>query len=150
MPVSVKFAADQLTGAYDRDDHTLFGRTEKALYGAGSDYNQATITFNLARAPTGKPVLRLTGLDDELATHCNFEVLVNGVSIFNGPNSFPNVPNTDTGVGGKDRYWDDMTIAVPASVLKAGSNTILLRNTTPWRGSLGVPYILINKLSLEG
>jgi hypothetical protein len=150
VPVSVKFTADQLEGAYDRTDHTLFGRTEKALYGAGSDNNQATINFKLDRAPTGKPVLRLTGLDDERAAHCNFEVLVNGVSIFNGPNTFPNVPNTDTGVGGEARYWDDMMLPVPASALKAGSNTILLRNTTPWNGSLGIPYILINTLSLEG
>jgi serine/threonine-protein kinase len=150
VPVSVKFTAAQLEGAYDRTDHTLFGRTEKALYGAGSDYNQATINFKLDLAPAGKPVLQLSGLDDERAAHCNFEVLVNGVSIFNGPNAFPNVPNTDTGVGGGDRYWATMTLPVPASALKAGSNTIILRNTTPWNGSLGIPYILINTVSLKG
>ncbi|MDB5078177.1 MAG: hypothetical protein JWP00_101 [Chloroflexi bacterium] len=150
VPVSVRFAAGQLNGAYDRDDHTLFGRTEKALYGVGSGFGQGTINFRLDRAPTGKPVLRITGLDDELAAHCNFEVLVNGTPVFNGPNTFPNVPNNDNGVGGGDRYWGDMTIAIPASALKAGQNTLTLRNTTPWRGSLGVPYILINSVSLEG
>lgn len=150
VPVSVKINASQLDGAYDRDDHTLFGRTEQALYGVGSTFNQATVTFNLDRVPTGKPVLRITGLDDELAAHCNFEVLLNGTSIFNGPNTFPNVQSNDTGLGGKDRYWGDMTIAVPASAFKAGPNTLVLRNTTPWSGQLGVPYILINVLSVTG
>ncbi len=150
IPVSVKIDASQLAGAYDRNDHTLFGRTEQALYGVGSTFNQATVTFNLDGVPTGKPVLRITGLDDELAAHCNFEVLLNGTSIFNGPNTFPNVQNNDSGLGGKDRYWGDMTIVVPASALKAGPNTLVLRNTTAWTGQLGVPYILINVLSITG
>lgn len=150
VPVSVKFTPAQLNGAYDRDDHTLFGRVEKALYGAGSTYNQGTITFNLDKAPTGKPVLKLSGLDDERSARCNFEVLVNGVSVFNRPNTFPNVPGNDTGVGGSDRYWGDMSIPIPAGTLKAGQNTLVLRNNTAWTGQLGVPYILISNISIDG
>ena len=149
-PVSATFDSTKLNGAYERNDKTLFGRTEKALYGAGSTFDKATITFNLDRAPTGQPVLKITGLDDELPAHCTFQVLVNGTSVFKGPNTFPTVPGGDTGEGGKDRYWGEMSINVPASALKAGQNTITLSNLDPWKGSLGVPYILINTLSLQG
>ncbi len=149
-PLSVNFDSSKLVGAYERDDKTLFGRTEKALYGTGSTFDKATITFNLDKAPTGQMVLKITGLDDELAAHCTFQALVNGASVFKGPNTFPTVPGGDTGEGGKDRYWGEMSINVPASALKAGPNTIILSNLDPWKGSLGVPYILINALSLQG
>lgn len=148
-PVSVAFDFSKLNGAYERNDSTLFGRTEKALYGAGSTFEKANITFTLDKVPTGQPVLKITGLDDELPAHCTFQVLVNGTSIFNGSDTFPTVPGGDTGEGGKDRYWGDMSIKVPASALKAGQNTIILSNLTPWTGALGVPYILINALSLQ-
>lgn len=150
VSISQKFDFSKLDGAYERDDSTLFGRTEKALYGVGSTYDRATITFNLDHAPTGQTVLKITGLDDELAAHCTFLVLVNGVQVFKGPNAFPTVPGNDAGSGGKDRYWNDMSINVPASALKTGQNTITLQNLDAWKGSLGVPYILINQVSLQG
>jgi hypothetical protein len=148
-PVSVSFDYSALDGAYERDDSTLFGRTEKALYGVGSQNDKATITFKLDKAPLGQPVLKITGLDDELAKQCAFEVLVNDTPVFNGPNTFPAAPRNDSGEGGKDRYWGPMTINVPTSALKVGQNTITLRNLENWTGALGVPYILINAVSLQ-
>ena len=148
-PVSVNFDYSSLEGAYERNDSTLFGRTEKALYGVGSQNDKATITFKLDKAPSGQPVLKITGIDDELAKQCAFQVMVNDTQVFNGPNTFPAAPKNDTGEGGKDRGWGTMTINVPASALKAGQNTITLRNLENWTGNLGVPYILINSVSLQ-
>lgn len=148
-PVSATFDYSKLDGAYERNDSTLYGRTEKALYGAGSGYDKATITFNLDKAPTGQPVLKITGLDDELAKQCGFAVAVNGTEVFNGPNTFPAAPKNDAGEGGKDRGWGQMSINIPTAALKAGQNTITLRNLENWTGALGVPYILINAVSLQ-
>lgn len=134
-----------LKGTYSRDDSTLYGRPEVALYGAGSGYEQGTVTFKLNGTPR-KLNLRLTGLDDERAEHCQFQVLVNDRVVFEGASSFPNTPGNDTGVGGSDRFWGQMSVAIPPEVLKVGNNTVILRNLTPWSGSLGIPYILINTL----
>jgi serine/threonine protein kinase len=150
-PVNVNIAAGQLDGAYERDDKTLFGRTNRALYGAGSGYNEGRITLNLDAAPPGAVTLRLTGLDDERqGVKCDFEVVVNDRQVFRGANSFPDTPRTDNGLGGSDRLWGGMSVEIPAGVLKAGRNTIVLRNNTPWSGQLGIPYVLINALSLNG
>ena len=69
--------------------------------------------------------------------------------VFDGADSFPNTPITDNGEGGGDRYWGQMRVTIPASALRQGRNTLTLRNTTPWQGSLGIPYILISDLRLE-
>lgn len=150
-PVNVNIAAGQLDGAYERDDKTLFGRTNRVLYGAGSGYSEGRITLNLDAPPPGAVTLRLTGLDDERqGVKCDFEIVVNDRQVFRGANGFPDTPRTDNGVGGGDRLWGGMSVEIPAGVLKAGRNTIVLRNNTPWSGQLGIPYVLINALSLNG
>lgn len=140
------FSPYQLKGSYKRDDGVLYGRPEIALYGAGSDYNEGTVSLNIQSLPDRKIFLKLVGLDDELAPHCRMQVLINNTVIYDDVTTFPNVRSGDNGEGGASRYWDEMTITVPNSVLKAGINTLTLRNLTPWNGYLGVPYILINSL----
>lgn len=137
----------QLNGAYKRNDGTLYGRPEVSLYGSGSSYNQGSVNFNLNNVPGGNENLHLIGLDDERPAHCNIQVLINGQVVFDGANTFPNVPTSDNGEGGNDRFWGAMDVTVPASVFKAGTNTLIIRNTTPWAGYIGIPYVLINSLS---
>jgi hypothetical protein len=147
----IKISPYDLAGAYQRGgDRSLYGRPEVALYGAGSDFNQGTVNFRLANATAGKVNLRLSGLDDERTERCNLVVILNGVTIYDDVDAFPQTPNNDNGEGGADRYWGEMTITVPANVLKAGNNTLILRNSTNWLGYLGIPYILINSVSFEG
>ena len=86
------------------------------------------------------------GLDDSLPEHANLQVSLNSVTVFDGPNTFPNVPADDDGEGGADRYWARMSIPIPPGALKIGPNTLTLRNTSPWQGTLGSPYLLINDL----
>ncbi len=114
------------------------------LYGAGSGYNQGTLNFQVDSIPDGTIYLVLDGLDDESAGASTLQVFVNDVRVFNGPNGFPQVPHGDNGVGGRDRYWGQVSIAVPASALRRGVNTLTLRNTAPG-GAVGAPpYILIS------
>jgi hypothetical protein len=53
-------------------------------------------------------------------------------------------------VGGQDRHWGQLRLAIPAGALKPGANRLTLRNTTPWEGYLGLPYVLINSAELRG
>jgi len=139
------FGPDRLIGAYRRNDGTLYGRQNAALYSVGTGYETGTLTFTLVQAPTGPLTLILTGLDDEVSGTNRLIVTLNGTAIFAGPDTFPNTPMSDHGVGGSDRYWGDMELAIPADVLRAGENTLVLENAAPG-GKLGTPYILINSV----
>ncbi|HEY8598795.1 MAG TPA: protein kinase [Thermomicrobiales bacterium] len=142
-------SATQIEGAYRRDDGTLYGRPTVALYSVGTGYERGTLTFQAPVAPNVPLTLLLTGLDDERAAQGTFVVTINGVTVFSGPTTFPNAPTTDHGVGGTDRYWGQMRIAIPVGVLQVGANTLMLQNTTAG-GRLGVPYILINTVQFAG
>ena len=126
----------------------LYGRQAAALYGAGSGYSEGRVSIELPGGRYGEADLVLTGLDDERAAQTGFQVLVNGVMLFDGPSGFPKVPDGDNGEGGGDRHWGRMVVTIPAGVLRPGQNTVVLRNTTGWLGYLGVPYILINGVRL--
>jgi serine/threonine protein kinase, bacterial len=142
------FTPDQLNGSYQRLAGQLYGRPEVALYGVNSGYSTGTLTFTLATAPSGQVTLVLTGLDDEQTAHCPLAVVINDVTVFSSANTFPNTPTNDHGLGGNDRYWGQMRIAVPAGLLQAGANSLTLRNLADG-DTIGVPpYILINGLEL--
>ncbi len=136
----------QLQGAYKRDDGKLYGLPEIALYGEGSGYSQGTVNFKLDGKPDRNVYLILTGLDDERAEHCQFQISLNGVVVYDRANSFPNVPNNDNGEGGTPRFWGQLAIPLTPDTFVPGTNTLVLRNKTPWAGYLGIPYILINSL----
>jgi len=139
------FTPDRLVGAYRRDDGTLYGRQNAVLYSVGTGYETGTLSFSLVQAPTGPLTLILTGLDDEVSGTNRLVVTLNGVAIFAGADTFPNTPASDHGVGGADRYWGEMQLLIPAGVLRAGENTLVLNNVAPG-GKLGTPYILINSV----
>jgi hypothetical protein len=139
------FGPGRLVGAYRRTDGTLYGRQTAALYSVGTGYETGTLTFTVEQAPTEPLTLILTGLDDELSGTNPLVVTINGTTIFEGPNAFPNTPMRDHGVGGGDRYWGEMQLSIPAGVLQEGENTLVLENAAPG-GKLGTPYILINSI----
>lgn len=147
-PLTPAFNPYQLSGAYKRDDGTLYGRPEVALYAAQTQYNQGSISFNLDQAPTGNVYLDITGIDDERADHCTLQITLNGTVIFNAADTFPNAPTNDNGVGGADRDWGQMSVPVPANVLSSGSNTLIFSNTTPG-SNIGIPYLLINSFDFS-
>jgi serine/threonine-protein kinase len=142
------FTPYSLAGSYRRDDGRLYGRPEVALYGSGSGYEQGTYNFKADSLPAVPVVLTLTGLDDERRENNSMQVILNGTQIYNGPSGFPNVPTSDNGEGGADRYWGQFRINVPANLFNAGTNSLVIRNNTPWQGYLGIPYILINQVNI--
>lgn len=142
---SATFGPKLLTGAYRRDDGTLYGRQNAALYSVGTGYETGSLTFTVAQTPTVPVSLVLTGLDDELRGKNRLVVTINGTTVFDAPDTFPNTPASDHGVGGEDRYWGEMAIPIPVGVLQVGENTLTLTNGAPG-GELGTPYILINAI----
>jgi hypothetical protein len=137
---------EQLQGAYRRDDGRLYGLPAVALYGSGTRYGQGTVNFRAENVPGGELALVLVGLDDERNERCQLQIVLNGTTIFDAPDTFPNTPGRDNGEGGGARYWDRMTVRVPAGLLREGANTLVLRNRTPG-ANLGIPYILINDIA---
>lgn len=145
-PWAENFVPYQIEGAYQRPDWRLYGRRVVALYGAGSGYDEGVWTFTVEAIPDTPLVLSFIGLDDERPEQATLQVRVNDVTAFAGPTSFPNVPADDNGEAAGDRYWARMNIPIPPGALRIGTNTLTLRNTAPWAGSLTSPYILINDL----
>jgi hypothetical protein len=146
-PSAAAFDTTQLQGAYRRDDGKLYGLPAAALYGASTSYSQGTFSFNASGVPKSGLQLVLIGLDDERQDHCRLQIVLNGTTIFDDADSFPNVPADDNGEGGQVRYWGRMTIAIPKGLVRNGDNTLILRNRTPG-ASLGIPYILINNIGI--
>ena len=140
------FDPAQFKGAYRRDDGKLYGLPNAVLYGAGTNYSQGSFAFRATSVPDGALQLAITGLDDERTERCRLQVVLNGTTLFDAADTFPNTPASDNGEGGKARYWGTMTIAVPAGLLREGDNTLVLRNATPGPG-IGIPYILINDIA---
>ena len=143
-----KFKPEQLQGAYRRDDGKLYGLAEAALYGDGTGYSQGTFNFRASNVSNGTMIMTIVGLDDERDDHCRLQLVLNGTTIFDAANTFPNTPPNDNGVGGKERYWNDMAIRIPSGVLKEGANTLVIRNRTPGP-NVGIPYMLISDITFD-
>ncbi len=90
----------------------------KVLRRTSSPKSSISAAFILSRVPEQGSLLNLVGLDDEKPGHASFQVLVNGESIFGGENTF------------SENDWTQMKIQIPAKVLKEGTNTLEIKNTT--------------------
>jgi hypothetical protein len=99
----------------------------------------------LDAAPTGPATLTITGLDDEWATQNPIVVLVNGTVLYDGLSPWPNWD----GVGhGADAAWTPATFAIPAGVLQAGANQIVVANRTVSANFGLPPYVLVANATL--
>ena len=146
-PQAAAFDTTQLQGAYRRDDGKLYGLPAAVLYGANTSYSQGTFAFRASGVPSEGLQLVLIGLDDERQDHCRLQLVLNGTTIFDDADSFPNVPPSDNGEGGQARFWGRMTIVIPNGLVLNGNNTLIIRNRTPG-ANLGIPYMLINNIGI--
>ncbi len=142
---SIVIAPSDWQGAYADLDTDLYGRDCVAIYGQGSGYEQASLTFTLEGVPTADLTLTITGLDDEYAAANPFTVAVNGQTLrsASGDVTFPN--------------WDastppqfaQLTATLPAVAFVDGENTITITNGAP-DGVVGEgPYLLLGEGTLE-
>jgi hypothetical protein len=142
----LEFGAEDWAGGFYRGDGRAYGRRWVALYGAGSAYPRATLSFDLDRAPAERAALTVVGLDDEWAAPNAINLEVNGESVYSGPSPFANWD----GVGnGADAAWTAATFTIPANMLRAGANEIALTNKTPGANFNAPPYILLADATLD-
>ena len=138
-------AADWIGGFY-RGDAQSYGRPWSAIYGATSPYPEGTIRFRLDAQPSGPATLTLTGLDDELTDLNPIVIEVNDQQVFSGPSPFLNWD----GVGnGADAAWTEVTVTIPAELLKRGRNQITVANLSPSGNINAPPYVLLGDATLE-
>lgn len=140
------FTAADWAGGFHRGDSAFYGRPWTAIYGAASDYPEATLRFRLSGAPTGPATLIVSGLDDELAGPNPMAIAVNGQIVFEGASPFPSWD----GVGnGANAAWTDAEITIPAAALRAGRNEITIANLSPGANFSAPPYILLGDATLS-
>ena len=140
------FTAADWVGAYYRGDSQFYGRPWSAIYGTASQYPRATIRFRLDARPSGPATLTLTGLDDELAELNPIAIEVNDQQVFSGPSPFRNWNGAGNGA---DAAWTQVTVTIPADVLKRGRNEITIANLSPSGNFNAPPYVLLADATLE-
>jgi hypothetical protein len=140
------FTAADWAGAFYRGDEQFYGRPWSAIYGAASEYPQATIRFRLDAPPSGPAILTLTGLDDELTELNPIAIEVNDQQVFSGPSPFRNWD----GVGnGDNAAWTEAAVTIPADLLRRGRNHITIANQSPSGNFNAPPYVLLGDATLE-
>src|SRR5215213_7665301 len=140
------FTAADWSGAFQSNDERLYGRPWAAIYGAASEYPQATIRFRLDAQPTGAVAFTLNGLDDELAALNPIAIEVNDQQVFSGPSPFLNWAGVASGAAAA---WTEVTVTIPAELLKRGRNQITVANLSPSGNFNAPPYVLLGDATLE-
>jgi len=113
LPAKYAFAGEFST--YKGHDAVFLRRPSSGL-------DKARFILNLKEPPEADLTLTIEGMDDEKPDRALLQVQVNGQTLFNGTNAF------------KENAWSQVTMPVPATLLKAGKNEIALMNMTPDSG----------------
>lgn len=99
-------------------EHGCEPRRATWIYGQGTQIHTMTATFALDPTPP-QAALVIVGQDHDKQGVTRVEVLVNGTTVYSGPN----------GLG--KRGWYHWQIALPSGILQAGVNTVTIRNLEP-------------------
>ena len=120
------FAYSDWVSGWRQDSSAFYGRPWTVVYGALSQYPEATLAFTLEGPVTGGAVLEVTGLDDEWAGNCEIQVFVNGTGVYQGPS--PWLSYSGNASDFSDAQWSTASLSIPAEMLRAGDNTIEIHN----------------------
>ncbi len=136
-------------GAYANLDTGMYGRDCVALYGQGSGYESATLTFSLAGTVSNDVTLTLTGIDDEFDAGNPFYFVINGQEL-QPSESAAEFPQWD---GQAAPQFGTIVASFPAPVFVEGQNSITIVNTAPGGSAPdGVtfgPYFLLGEATLN-
>jgi len=125
--VVVRVQNGRFTGDFPGDG-TYHGRTASWVYGQGTAYHTMTATFPLDQSPSSKrATIEIVGLDGENPLLNDVRFVLNGVTIYEGPNPLPN----DTCCGGSGSgNWGSVTFVIPTSMLGT-NNSFSVTNLEP-------------------
>lgn len=137
----------QADGTVKRGHQGIY-RTKGMIYGAGSVYDRARLSFSLDKAPKAAAKLVVTGLDDSFQKPNTVEITLNGKQLHKGEL----LPNNDTSQTGNARYfvgWAEKTVSIPAGILKVGDNVLEIANLSSIWESAHWRHVIIDKLRFE-
>jgi len=95
------------------------GKTCMIVRRASSPTPSTEARFDLKAAPTAEARLIISGMDDEKPGKAVLRITVNSKEIYAGTNALG------------EAKWSEMSIPIPAKLLKSGRNTVKVFNTTP-------------------
>ena len=122
---SITVAPSDWAGAYTNLNTSMYGRDCVALYGQGSGYESASLTFELDGVPTNGVTLTLTGLDDEYDAGNPFTFFVNGQQ---GQGTVPQFQQWN---GQASPAFGTLNVSFPADPFVDGQNVITIVNDAP-------------------
>ena len=111
-------------GDYPNDD-TYHGRSASWVYGQLTPYNTMTATFELDQPATSRrATVQFVGLDGENPAKNDVRFVLNGVTLYEGPNPLPD----DACCGGSGPgNWGSVSFRIPTSLL-VGNNQLSVSN----------------------
>ncbi len=124
---------------------TVYGATQHGMGGVNFVYAEPTggqsrmrAQFELGSAPSGPLFLHLQARDDDFESTCPVEILLNGTTILKGPSGFPG------------DNWATRKFAIPAGVLKAGINLLVIANRALEGRSGMPPWFMVARVAIAG
>jgi hypothetical protein len=134
-------------GGYRNPGSSLYRqRSATWAYGAGTAYSTMTARFDLADAP-GAGALTVTGLTSE-NWRPQIAILVNDRQIFRGQSPFPQDPGTPDVIDGT-AAWGELSFPIPAGVLRAGANTLTIRNLENIDKINQPPWVMVDRATIR-
>jgi hypothetical protein len=118
--------ADFAGGAREHFGAAKLGEQVNYVYAQPTGAAVMRAGFELKDVPDTPLFLHLKALDDDAAPQCKIDITINGQSVFAGMNKFSR------------KEWRVQRFALPAGVLKAGKNEIVITNAEQ-EGKLGMP-----------
>lgn len=142
---AISIAPSEWAGAYTDVDTDFYGWDCVALYGQGSGYSTASLTFMLEGLPEEGVTLTISGIDDEYDSTNPFSLDVNGQRLTpeDGQVTFP--------------QWDGQTgspfgqfvLSLDPDAFVEGENTITIINDAQGGVVNQGPYLLLGEGTLE-
>ncbi len=115
------------------NNHSMYNgdiRLGTPLYGAQTPYAKGTAEFTLDPVKGDVEVL-VSGSDDERADKCLVRISVNGETLYEGADAFP------------DKAYAVKSVIAPKKLLRK-DNTVTVENLAPGDNPRGVPWFFVN------
>ncbi len=146
--VSVRIPDRLFEGDYDgRGSGRYHGRTASWVYGQGTAYHTMTASFSIDRDGRIARRARLTivGVDGENERKNQTAVLLNGVTLYEGPNPLPN--DDCCGRSGPGN-WGSVEFRVPGDILRR-NNELTIINLEPSDCVFCPVFVMVDYAVLE-
>lgn len=145
--VTARIPDRAFTGDYDGPGSGRYhGRSASWVYGQGTPYHTMTASFRLTHEGDVAPraSLEIVGLDGENARKNLIAIVLNGVTIYQGPNPLPN--DECCGPSGPGN-WGSAVFEVPGDLLRR-QNTLSISNLEPTDCTFCPTYVMLDYAEL--